>query len=41
MARTRKELKQELKNITDTANIDLTNQILEIEAFTNLSLLNS
>lgn len=30
MARNREELKKELKRITDTANIDLTNQILEM-----------
>lgn len=30
MARTRKELKQELKNITDTVDLDITNQVIEM-----------
>ena len=30
MARTRKELKQELKNITDTVDVDITNQVIEM-----------
>lgn len=30
MARTRKDLKQELKQITDTVNIELTNQVIEM-----------
>ena len=30
MARNKKELKQELKKITDTVNIELTNKVLKL-----------
>ena len=38
MARTRKELKQELNKITDTVDIDMTNQMLELGGLEKFSI---